>query len=93
MMMNKPTNKIVATGAIALLIVLCALAWYKTSNKSQTSSAHGEATEEKVAVAGDEKGPHGGRLYRDGDFSAEVKSLKKELSHTYECMAISKINH
>ena len=73
MMMNKPTNKIVATGAIALLIVLCALAWYKTSNKSQTSSAHGEATEEKVAVAGDEKGPHGGRLYRDGDFSAEVK--------------------
>ena len=77
MMMNKPTNKIVATGAIALLIVLCALAWYKTSNKSQTSSAHGEATEEKVAVAGDEKGPHGGRLYRDGDFSAEVKIFEE----------------
>ena len=76
-MMNKPTNKIVATGAIALLIVLCALAWYKTSNKSQTSSAHGEATEEKVAVAGDEKGPHGGRLYRDGDFSAEVKIFEE----------------
>ncbi|MBJ7436135.1 efflux RND transporter periplasmic adaptor subunit [Acinetobacter johnsonii] len=75
--MNKPTNKIVATGAIALLIVLCALAWYKTSNKSQTSSAHGEATEEKVAVAGDEKGPHGGRLYRDGDFSAEVKIFEE----------------
>ena len=66
-----------ATGAIALLIVLCALAWYKTSNKSQTSSAHGEATEEKVAVAGDEKGPHGGRLYRDGDFSAEVKIFEE----------------
>lgn len=77
MMMNKPTNKIVATGAIALLIVLCALAWYKTSNKSQTSSAHGEATEEKVAVAGDEKGPQGGRLYRDGDFSAEVKIFEE----------------
>lgn len=77
MMMNKPTNKIVATGAIALLIVLCALAWYKTSNKSQTSSAHGEATEEKVAVAGDEKGPHGGRLYRDGDFSAKVKIFEE----------------
>ena len=77
MMMNRPTNKIVATGAIALLIVLCALAWYKTSNKSQTSSAHGEATEEKVAVAGDEKGPHGGRLYRDGDFSAEVKIFEE----------------
>lgn len=76
-MMNKPTNKIVVTGAIALLIVLCALAWYKTSNKSQTSSAHGEATEEKVAVAGDEKGPHGGRLYRDGDFSAEVKIFEE----------------
>lgn len=76
-MMNKPTNKIVATGAIALLIVLCALAWYKTSNKSQTSSAHGEATEEKVAVAGDDKGPHGGRLYRDGDFSAEVKIFEE----------------
>ncbi|UOG16874.1 efflux RND transporter periplasmic adaptor subunit [Acinetobacter sp. PK01] len=75
--MNKPTNKIVATGAIALLIVLCALAWYKTSNKSQSSSAHGEATEEKVAVAGDEKGPHGGRLYRDGDFSAEVKIFEE----------------
>ena len=77
MMMNKPTNKIVATGAIALLIVLCALAWYKTSNKSQSSSAHGEVTEEKVAVAGDEKGPHGGRLYRDGDFSAEVKIFEE----------------
>lgn len=77
MMMNKPTNKIVVTGAIALLIVLCALAWYKTSNKSQTSSAHGEATEEKVAVAGDEKGPYGGRLYRDGDFSAEVKIFEE----------------
>ena len=77
MMMNKTTNKIVATGAIALLIVMCALAWYKTSNKSQTSSAHGEATEEKVAVAGDEKGPHGGRLYRDGDFSAEVKIFEE----------------
>lgn len=76
-MMNKPTNKIVVTGAIALLIVLCALAWYKTSNKSQTSSAHGEATEEKVAVAGDEKGPYGGRLYRDGDFSAEVKIFEE----------------
>lgn len=76
-MMNKPTNKIVATGAIALLIVLCALAWYKTSNKSQTSLAHGEATGEKVAVAGDEKGPHGGRLYRDGEFSAEVKIFEE----------------
>lgn len=75
--MNKPKNTVIATGVIALLVMLCALAWYKTGNKSQTSSAHGEAIEEKAAVAGDEKGPHGGRLYRDGDFSAEVKFLKK----------------
>ena len=75
--MNKPKNTVIATGVIALLVMLCALAWYKTGNKSQTSSAHGEATEEKAAVAGDEKGPHGGRLYRDGDFSAEVKIFEE----------------
>lgn len=75
--MNKPKNTVIATGVIALLVMLCALAWYKTGNKSQTSSAHGEAIEEKAAVAGDEKGPHGGRLYRDRDFSAEVKIFEE----------------
>lgn len=75
--MNKPKNTVIATGVMALLVMLCALAWYKTGNKSQTSSAHGEAVEEKAAVAGDEKGPHGGRLYRDGDFSAEVKIFEE----------------
>ena len=75
--MNKPKNTVIATGVIALLVMLCALAWYKTGNKSQTSSSHGEAIEEKAAVAGDEKGPHGGRLYRDGDFSAEVKIFEE----------------
>ena len=75
--MNKPKNTVIATGVIALLVMLCALAWYKTGNKSQTSSAHGEAVEEKAAIAGDEKGPHGGRLYRDGDFSAEVKIFEE----------------
>ncbi|MDH0970938.1 MULTISPECIES: efflux RND transporter periplasmic adaptor subunit [Acinetobacter] len=75
--MNKPKNTVIVTGVIALLVMLCALAWYKTGNKSQTSSAHGEAVEEKAAVAGDEKGPHGGRLYRDGDFSAEVKIFEE----------------
>lgn len=75
--MNKPTNTIVATGIITLLVILCAVAWYKTGNKTQASSAHGETTSEKVAVAGDEKGPHGGRLYRDGDFSAEVKIFEE----------------
>ena len=75
--MNKPTNTLIATGIIALLVVLCAVAWYKTGQKTQSSSAHGEATAEKVAVAGDEKGPHGGRLYRDGDFSAEVKIFEQ----------------
>ena len=46
--MNKPKNTVIATGVIALLVMLCALAWYKTGNKSQTSSAHGEAIEEKL---------------------------------------------
>ena len=74
--MNKPTNTLITTGVIALLVVLCAIAWYKTGNKAETSS-HNEVTEEKVAVAGDEKGPHGGRLYRDGDFAAEVKIFEE----------------
>ena len=74
--MNKQTNTLIATGVVALLIVLCAIAWYKTGNKTQ-ASGHGEVAEEKVAVAGDEKGPHGGRLYRDGDFSAEVKIFEE----------------
>ncbi len=74
--MNKQTNTFIATGVVALLIVLCAIAWYKTGNKTQVSG-HSEVAEEKVAVAGDEKGPHGGRLYRDGDFSAEVKIFEE----------------
>jgi hypothetical protein len=28
--MNKPKNTVIATGVIALLVMLCALAWYKT---------------------------------------------------------------
>ncbi|MDA4884212.1 efflux RND transporter periplasmic adaptor subunit [Acinetobacter baumannii] len=75
--MSKSKNTLIVTGVISLLVILCAIAWYKTGNKPQTES-HGEAgTEEKVAVAGDEKGPHGGRLYRDGDFSAEVKIFEE----------------
>ncbi|MFW2099931.1 MULTISPECIES: efflux RND transporter periplasmic adaptor subunit [Acinetobacter] len=75
--MNKPTNTLIATGIIALLVVLCALAWYKTGNKSSSSSENAEQVEDNVAVAGDEKGPHGGRLYRDGDFAAEVKIFEE----------------
>jgi cobalt-zinc-cadmium efflux system membrane fusion protein len=75
--MSKSKNTLIVTGVISLLVILCAIAWYKTGNKPQTES-HGEAaTEEKVAVAGDEKGPHGGRLYRDGDFAAEVKIFEE----------------
>jgi cobalt-zinc-cadmium efflux system membrane fusion protein len=75
--MSKSKNTLIVTGVISLLVILCAIAWYKTGNKPQTKS-HGEAaTEEKVAVAGDEKGPHGGRLYRDGDFAAEVKIFEE----------------
>lgn len=75
--MSKSKNTLIVTGVISLLVILCAIAWYKTGNKPQAES-HGEAaTEEKVAVAGDEKGPHGGRLYRDGDFAAEVKIFEE----------------
>ncbi|MFX6050574.1 efflux RND transporter periplasmic adaptor subunit [Acinetobacter baumannii] len=74
--MNKLTNTLITTGVIALLVILCAIAWYKTGNKAETSS-HSEGAEEKVAVVGDEKGPHGGRLYRDGDFAAEVKIFEE----------------
>lgn len=74
--MNKPTNALITTGVIALLVVLSAIAWYKTGNKAETSS-QSEVAEDKVAVAGDEKGPHGGRLYRDGDFAAEVKIFEE----------------
>ena len=44
--MNKQTNTLIATGVVALLIVLCAIAWYKSGNKTQ-ASAHGEVAEEK----------------------------------------------
>ncbi|MDM1022044.1 efflux RND transporter periplasmic adaptor subunit [Acinetobacter sp. VNK23] len=74
--MNKLTNTLITTGVIALLVILCAIAWYKTGNKAETSS-HSEGAEEKVAVVGDEKGPHAGRLYRDGDFAAEVKIFEE----------------
>lgn len=73
--MNKTTNTLIATGVVALLIILCAIAWYKTGNKPKANS--GETVEESVAVAGDEKGQHGGRLYRDGDFSTEVKIFEE----------------
>lgn len=52
--MNKTTNTLIATGVVALLIILCAIAWYKTGNKPKANS--GETVEESVAVAGDEKG-------------------------------------
>ena len=58
--MNKTTNTLIATGVVALLIILCAIAWYKTGNKPKANS--GETVEESVAVAGDEKGQHGGRF-------------------------------
>lgn len=73
--MNKTTNTLIATGVVALLIILCAIAWYKTGNKPKANS--GETVEESVPVAGDEKGQHGGRLYRDGDFSTEVKIFEE----------------
>lgn len=72
--MNKSKNTFIATGLIALLIVLCVIAWYKTANKAEVA---GESVEEKVAVPGDEKGPHGGRLYRNGDFATEVKIFEE----------------
>ncbi len=55
--MNKTTNTLIATGVVALLIILRAIAWYKTGNKPKANS--GETVEESVAVAGDEKGQHG----------------------------------
>lgn len=73
--MKKTTNTFIASGAIALLVILSAIAWYKTGNKA--TNGHDEPAEEKAAVPGDEKGPHGGRLYRDGDFAAEVKIFEE----------------
>lgn len=62
--------------AIAMLAALLAYAWYSASNRNQASSgnAHGEQqASADVDANSPEKGPHSGKLWRDGNFALEVK--------------------
>ena len=88
--MNKTTNTLIATGIVALLIILCAIAWYKTGNKPQESS--GEAVEENAVVAGDEKA-HMVDAYIEMAISLrKLRFLRKVLNLICVYMAISRIS-
>ncbi len=61
---------------IAILVGVLAYAWYSTSNRNQASSGNGHGEQQTNAEAdanAPEKGPHSGKLWRDGSFALEVK--------------------
>ena len=61
---------------IAILVGVLAYAWYSTSNRNQTGSGNGHGEQQANAETdanAPEKGPHSGKLWRDGSFALEVK--------------------
>lgn len=60
--------------AVALLAAILAYAWYKVNHRnSDHGPAAGHAAPEQELQSVSEKGPHGGKLLRDGSFALEVK--------------------
>ncbi len=57
---------------VVLLIAMLGYAWYKVNHKAEHGATHGENAAETIAEVS-EKGPHGGKLLRDGAFALEVK--------------------
>ena len=57
--------------AIVLLISILGYAWYSVNHRATAASGHESSAEEATPVS--EKGPHGGKLLRDGRFALEVK--------------------
>ncbi|MEY2864473.1 MAG: hypothetical protein RLY58_2180 [Pseudomonadota bacterium] len=66
---------------LALISSIMGYAWWKTSTPNR-SSEHAEHVEEKTGEHAEEeatpaKGPHGGRLFKQGGFSLEVKIFEQ----------------
>lgn len=59
--------------AIALLITILGYAWYSVNHRNSGHDNTGHATHEEEVQPVSEKGPHGGKLLRDGSFALEVK--------------------
>ncbi|MFZ3192238.1 MAG: efflux RND transporter periplasmic adaptor subunit [Moraxellaceae bacterium] len=83
--MITPKKSLKNIGIMVLIVVLISsimgYAWWKTSTHNR-SSEHAERAEEKTGEHAEEeatpaKGPHGGRLFKQGDFSLEVKIFEQ----------------
>ena len=65
-------NKKQFTAVILVLLAGTALTWFVLRNAKPASDVSGEGGHGAEAVAEAAKGPHGGRLLREGDFGTEV---------------------
>lgn len=74
---NHKSLKFIYIGlAVVLLVAMLGYAWYNVNHKAVSADSHahsqaGKAAEAEGAVP--EKGPNGGKLFRDGAFALEVK--------------------
>lgn len=59
--------------AIALLVAILGYAWYSVSHRNAGDDQTGHDAHEQESQPVSEKGPHGGKLLRDGSFALEVK--------------------
>ena len=69
-------NKKQITATVLVLLAGVGLTWYVARNAKPTSQTSGEGGHGS-AVAEVAKGPHGGRLLRDGDFATEVTIFER----------------
>lgn len=74
---NHKSLKFIYIGlAVTLLVAMLGYAWYNVNHKALPNETHGEGHAGHAnETDGDEpeKGPHGGKLLLDGEFSLEVK--------------------
>lgn len=74
---NHKSFKFIYLGlAVILLVALLGYAWYNVNHKAELGATHGEShagQADETAGEEPEKGPHGGKLLRDGAFALEVK--------------------
>ncbi len=73
----------------ALFLVLCAALLVACGGNTEATSVSGE-TAESAAAADYERGPHGGRMLRSGDFGLEVKIFEEGVPPEYHLYGYTK---
>lgn len=74
---NHKSFKFIYIGlAVVLLVAMLGYAWYNVNHKGASDETNEDSHAGQTSAAegsAPEKGPHGGKLFRDGDFALEVK--------------------